>query len=342
MIKGWPDVLVVGAGIAGLACARDLVGSGARVTLLERSPGVGGRCATRRIDGQPVDHGISFLHGSDPRFLAALRSVDGARVDPWPTQRSGTGVPCHPWAFQEGQDCVAYVEGLTAFPKHLVRGLDVRLRSNVLAVEPAGGGWRALSEDGSTCQAKHLVVTAPLESARTLLSASTGAARVLERVRGVLSLVGTVPCLTTLAGYSMDSPEPPWHVAYPGDSTVLQLVSHDSSKRRTPSVRVLVLQARPAWSSRWVDSDPASWGAAMLAEGGRLFGSWVLRPEWTHTHAWRRARVTPVETLARPIVLPCPGAGSVGLAGEAFDVRAGAEGAFLSGLALARALSAEA
>jgi phytoene dehydrogenase-like protein len=49
--------VIVGAGIAGLACARELASCGREAVVLERSRGVGGRCATRRVNGQPVDHG---------------------------------------------------------------------------------------------------------------------------------------------------------------------------------------------------------------------------------------------------------------------------------------------
>ncbi|MFN9939342.1 MAG: FAD-dependent oxidoreductase, partial [bacterium] len=45
---GLYDVVVVGAGVAGLACAGALRESGASVVVLEKSRGVGGRCATRR------------------------------------------------------------------------------------------------------------------------------------------------------------------------------------------------------------------------------------------------------------------------------------------------------
>jgi len=72
------DVAVIGAGISGLTLARALRAAGRSAVVLERSRGVGGRCATRRIDGQPVDHGVAFLHGRDPRFLAELDAVTGA------------------------------------------------------------------------------------------------------------------------------------------------------------------------------------------------------------------------------------------------------------------------
>ncbi|NUT92310.1 MAG: NAD(P)-binding protein, partial [Saccharothrix sp.] len=48
------NVTVVGAGIAGVACARALVSAGVTVRVLERA-GFGGRMATDRHDGRPVD-----------------------------------------------------------------------------------------------------------------------------------------------------------------------------------------------------------------------------------------------------------------------------------------------
>ena len=54
-------VAIVGAGVAGLAAARRLAGHGIPVTVLEKSRGLGGRCATRRVrtgsDELRFDHG---------------------------------------------------------------------------------------------------------------------------------------------------------------------------------------------------------------------------------------------------------------------------------------------
>ena len=49
------DVVVVGAGVAGLAAARHLTGAGLRTAVLEAAPHVGGRMSTEKVDGFRLD-----------------------------------------------------------------------------------------------------------------------------------------------------------------------------------------------------------------------------------------------------------------------------------------------
>ncbi|MFN6068758.1 MAG: FAD-dependent oxidoreductase, partial [Pseudanabaena sp.] len=51
------DVIVIGAGMSGLICAQQLKQAGLDVTIVEKSAGLGGRMATRRLQGTWVDHG---------------------------------------------------------------------------------------------------------------------------------------------------------------------------------------------------------------------------------------------------------------------------------------------
>src|SRR5512136_1438137 len=102
-----PDVLVVGAGVSGLSCARAIVASGRGVLLLDRARGVGGRCATHRLLGMPFELGVSFLHGRDPEFLAALRAACPQRTEGWPRRVLGRGRPCQPEAFHPGEQRIA-------------------------------------------------------------------------------------------------------------------------------------------------------------------------------------------------------------------------------------------
>ncbi|MDF3301320.1 NAD(P)/FAD-dependent oxidoreductase [Streptomyces tropicalis] len=70
------DVLVIGAGVAGLACARDLLGSGLTVRVLEASDGVGGRMRSDRVDGFVVDRGFQVFNTSYPQVRRRLTLRD--------------------------------------------------------------------------------------------------------------------------------------------------------------------------------------------------------------------------------------------------------------------------
>ncbi|MCD9622979.1 NAD(P)/FAD-dependent oxidoreductase [Rhabdothermincola salaria] len=82
------DVVIVGAGLAGLAAARTLVEAGLDVALLEASDGVGGRVRTDVVDGHRLDRGFQILLTAypevrrwvDPESLSLCRFEPGAVV----------------------------------------------------------------------------------------------------------------------------------------------------------------------------------------------------------------------------------------------------------------------
>lgn len=96
-----PEVIVVGAGLAGLACARVLSQERVRVRVLEASDGVGGRVRTDAVEGFLLDRGFQVFLSAYPEASAVLdtralglhRFVPGAKVwrggrlhtlvDPW-------------------------------------------------------------------------------------------------------------------------------------------------------------------------------------------------------------------------------------------------------------------
>ncbi|MZD08015.1 FAD-dependent oxidoreductase [Streptomyces sp. SID5785] len=80
--KGVRDVVVVGAGLAGLACASDLAEAGLDVCVLEAGDEVGGRMRTDRIDGFVVDRGFQVCNTSYPQVRRRL-DLKGLRLRPF-------------------------------------------------------------------------------------------------------------------------------------------------------------------------------------------------------------------------------------------------------------------
>ncbi|MEU3347184.1 NAD(P)/FAD-dependent oxidoreductase [Streptomyces sp. NPDC006700] len=75
------DVVVVGAGVAGLACARDLAAAGLGVTVLEAGDAAGGRMRTDRLDGFTVDRGFQVVN---PAYPQLRRRLPAPFLDPRP------------------------------------------------------------------------------------------------------------------------------------------------------------------------------------------------------------------------------------------------------------------
>ncbi|CAL9314487.1 Renalase [Streptomyces sp. SudanB148_2056] len=125
-----PDVIVVGAGLAGLACALDLCRAGRRVALLEASDGVGGRMRTDRRDGFLLDRGFQVFNTSYPQVKRRL-DLRSLRLRPFtagvvahtstgpvrlvdPTRESGAAEALTPGRLPGARDLAA-LAGLTAW-----------------------------------------------------------------------------------------------------------------------------------------------------------------------------------------------------------------------------------
>ena len=69
------DILIIGAGITGLIAGYHLNKAGREILIVDKSRGVGGRMATRRIGDASFDHGANFLYATDPEIIPIIQTA---------------------------------------------------------------------------------------------------------------------------------------------------------------------------------------------------------------------------------------------------------------------------
>lgn len=314
--------VVVGAGLSGLVAARALVDQGWHVTVLDKGRSVGGRMATRRIEGAIFDHGAQFFTVRDERFgrLVAEWENDGV-VREW---SRGFGTGRDPVDFA-GFPRYIGIPMMTSIPKRLSTGLDVRTQVRANRVMVLEEGWKIDSDTGETYTADALILTPPVPQSLALLEAGGVAIQPVDQA--VLDTIRYEPCLALLV--VLDGPSQiPFPGAVQAESEVISWVADNQQKGISPASAALTIHASAQFSAdHWNDSDDSI--ISLLLDAAReWFGSGVLSSELKR---WRYARPLGLFSEA---CLVLGGHPPLILAGDAFGGPR-VEGAAISGLAAA-------
>lgn len=261
-------VIIIGAGIAGLACARRLVQSGIKPILLDKGRGVGGRVATRRTEKAQFDHGAQYLTAQSAEFADLLSElVASGAVAPW-LDGSGLG---H----------MVGIPGMSALPKALAAGLDIRQNVAVAAVKREARGWLLQAGDVNYF-ADRLILTTPPAQAATLLGSEHPLAASLASIR-------MEACLTIMASIAAPAP----FVSRTALDEALALIVQDSSKPGRPTDETIkwVAQANAAFSAEHLGKSMEIATEILLPLLCQQLGIGLDKIMFAQTHRWRFARV---------------------------------------------------
>lgn len=282
-----PNVAIIGAGIAGLACAEALQAGGHAVVLFDKSRSAGGRMSTRRVatprGEAQFDHGAQYFTVRDARF--------GARVERW--RAAGAA---RPWP-AAGPDAWVGVPGMTAPAKAMAAGCDVRWAVQAGGLRQRNGGWQVLrtaadGPGGTGAGSREpdagfdgvfdaVVVALPAEQAATLL------APVQPLFAAAAAATRSAPCWTLMLAFD---DRLPIETDIFRDTGAVGWAARNSAKPGRSGPEAWVVQAGPAWSAAQLELAPEAAAEALQRAFSGLAGITLPRPLVRIAHRWRYAR----------------------------------------------------
>ncbi len=262
---------VIGAGLAGLACAAGLCEAGHDVALFDKGRGAGGRMASRRVrtaQGEAgFDHGAQYMTAHDPAFRTQLEG--------WAAHGLAARWPA------AGDEAWVGVPSMNAPLRQLGAALGVRWSARVEAVVPDADGWRLRGDDIGAERHDGVVVAVPAEQAAALLAPV--APDMARRAADTPSL----PCWTLMAAFAERLPIQDDVLTRRG---AIDWASRNSAKPGRGGPEAWVVHATPDWSRAHLEDEPDTVRAALLALLAAEAGGASVQALSTSVHRWRYAR----------------------------------------------------
>ena len=273
------QVAVVGAGLSGMSCARELRQAGWTVTVFEKSRGPGGRMSTRRGLGTSFDHGAQYFTAQSTEFQKQVRQwqLDGW-VAPWDGRFAKAGMDgMEPWAPRRTR--WVGVPGMNVIPRIMGAGLEVKYRCEVSALCWEDGQWcvsHAQSSEPDRFDA--VVLSCPGPQTAALCPPDSEVWKSAMRIR-------FEPCWAVMASSQQRT-----RTDFDGiewDSGSLRWAARENSKPGRNSAERWVLHASPEWSQTHLEASVEYVASRLVQDLQR----WIpLEVEEVMAHRWRYAR----------------------------------------------------
>lgn len=318
-------VAIIGAGMAGLACAERLHQAGYHPVIFDKSSRIGGRVATHEAsDGWSFDHGAQFLTARSQEFKDRLDLLvtDGA-VRVWQPIDAPTKMSTKTQA-----NDVWYVgaPAMDSLFKPMASGLDLRLSEGVTSLKRENEAWRLKTErDQVGTVFERVICTVPAPQVREIIPMTPD-------LINALSNVASAPCWTVMLGFNA-KPDFGFDV-WRSDTADITWISRNSSKPgRVMDDHCWVVHASPDWSQRHLGLDNDDAAERIMENLRRQVSFDPSSVAYLSAHLWRYART--IQELGTPYISSIDG--SLYLGGD-WCLGPRIECAFESGIAIARAL----
>ncbi|MEM7465560.1 MAG: FAD-dependent oxidoreductase [Pseudomonadota bacterium] len=232
------SVAIIGAGLAGVAAARELQSAGLSVTVFDRGRRLGGRCNTR--DGEfQFDHGAQFFSVADPRFSTCVKELaHQGSVGLWDGDFVEIGSDCI--TPLKHVDRYVGIPSMKAVVESLAADIVVNSSNHVTHAEPSACGWHLTnSDDCDLGEYEALVLAMPAEQARPLVPSESSLTPMLAKIH-------SEPCWALMLGFDNPLPIPYNGITFRRDDIVW--AARDSSKPGRSEGERWVVHGAGRWS----------------------------------------------------------------------------------------------
>lgn len=264
------NVAIIGAGMAGLACADALVAGGHGVSLFDKGRGAGGRMSSRRLStplGEvTIDHGAQYFTARDPGFRdQVLAWQDHGVAAPWPAV---------------APDAWVGVPAMNAIIKAMAAAHDVVWGCHVSGISRTGKAWSLHSPVGEFGPFDAVILAIPAEQAAIQLALHDFAfARIALTAR-------SQPCWTGMFVFEQHLGAVPPVIRNAG---VVSWAARNNAKPGRAMTEAWVVQASADWSRANFDTAPAQVAEQLLAALSAAHGSDIPLPIAAVAHRWSYA-----------------------------------------------------
>ena len=323
------DVLIIGAGLAGLSAAKDLHQAGLKVLVVDKGRGLGGRLAGRRIGDATFDHGAQFMTARDSRFKASVAEwIDAGVAEEWYSSYPGHA---------NGHPRYRGVPTMTAVAKYLATDINVLRTTRVDSITQESAQdnqlWSAALDNGDTISAKALLITSPVPQTIDLLTSGNIAVPADKQAR--LDRIDYEACIAVMA--VLDGPTA---IPAPGASAFeegpIGWIS-DNLQKGVSKIPAVTIHGSGDFSAEHYEDDKMQTGQRLIDAAAPYLGN--AKVTEYQVHGWRYSKPSVVDPEACMLLSESTDLPPLALAGDAFNGPR-FEGAVLSGWAAAKSLIA--
>ena len=263
-------VAIVGAGMAGLACADALKNAGHRVAVFDKGRGPGGRMATRRLQtalGEvAIDHGAQYFTARDAAFKHQVANWRDREIAvPWPLA---------------GADAWIGVPGMSAIIRHMSSDHAVAWDHPVTALTRNDDRWWLMGRTGQTGPFDAVMLAIPAEQAAAMLSLHDfPMARVALKAR-------SQPCWASLFVFDNPLDDLPPLIRNRG---AIGWAARNSAKPGRHGPEAWIVQASGTWSLNHLESSPEHVSTLLCTALSEAMEFSLPLPIAAVSHRWRYA-----------------------------------------------------